>query len=169
MSIMIDRALKIATEAHKGQKDKGGCDYINHPVTVASMCDTEEEKIVALLHDVVEDTDITLEDLEKCGFDRSIIEAVDCITKRPGFSYDEYLKRLKNNELARKVKIADMTHNSDLSRLKAPTEKDYERAAKYKEKINTCIKDRKEGVLNGNSKRKTIECERTSEKRGPCI
>ena len=135
MSIMIDRALKIATEAHKGQKDKGGCDYINHPVTVASMCDTEEEKIVALLHDVVEDTDITLEDLEKCGFDRSIIEAVDCITKRPGFSYDEYLKILKNNELARKVKIADMTHNSDLSRLKAPTEKDYERAAKYKEKI----------------------------------
>ena len=64
-----------------------------------------------------------------------IVELDGCITKRPGFSYDEYLKRLKNNELARKVKIADMTHNSDLSRLKAPTEKDYERAAKYKEKI----------------------------------
>lgn len=135
MSMMLNLALKIATEAHKGQKDKGGRDYINHPLTVASMCGTEEEKIVALLHDVVEDTGVTLEDLKDYGFSSEILDAVNCITKQPGVSYDEYLLKVKNNELARKVKIADMTHNSDISRILNPTSKDYARVEKYKEKI----------------------------------
>ena len=135
MSTMLDLALKIATEAHKGQKDKGGRDYINHPLTVASLCDTEEEKIVALLHDVVEDTDVTLQNLKDYGFSSEILDAVNCITKKPGVSYDDYLLKVKNNELARKVKIADMTHNSDISRIPNPTDKDYARVEKYKEKI----------------------------------
>lgn len=135
MSMMLELALKVATEAHKGQKDKGGRDYINHPLTVASMCESDEEKIVALLHDVIEDTDVALEDLKKYGFSSRILEAIDCITKRPGVSYDEYLRKVKNNELARKVKIADMTHNSDISRILEPTNKDYARVEKYKEKI----------------------------------
>ncbi|MCH1940021.1 HD domain-containing protein [Holdemania massiliensis] len=135
MSMMLELALKVATEAHKGQKDKGGRDYINHPLTVASMCESDEEKIVALLHDVIEDTDVTLEDLKKYGFSSKILEAIDCITKQPGVSYDEYLRKIKNNELARKVKIADMTHNSDISRILDPTSKDYARVEKYKEKI----------------------------------
>ena len=129
MNIMnkYELALKIATEAHKGQVDKAGIPYINHPLTVASLVDTEEEKIVALLHDTIEDTNITEQDLLNYGFSNKIVKAVKLLTHNKNVPYMDYIAKIKDNELARKVKIADLTHNSDLSRLKGITEKDKKR------------------------------------------
>lgn len=128
-------ALKIATEAHKGQVDKAGVPYINHPLTVASLVDTEEEKIVALLHDTIEDTNITEQDLLNYGFSNKIVEAVKLLTHNKNVPYMDYVAKIKDNELARKVKIADLTHNSDLSRLKEITEKDKKRYEKYQKAL----------------------------------
>ncbi len=127
-------ALELATKAHFGQKDKAGKDYILHPITVASFMDTDEEKTVAYLHDVVEDTNVSLEDLSKV-FSTEIVEAVDTITKRNNESYEEYLKRVSTNKIARKVKVSDMLHNMDLTRLPKITEKDIERVNKYKRSV----------------------------------
>ena len=126
-----DKALRIATEAHKGQTDKAGEPYINHPLTVESMVSEEDEKIVALLHDVVEDSNITLDDLSKEGFSPAIVSAIDAITKRDGEDTAHYTERVRLNPIARRVKIADLTHNSDLSRIPDPQPEDYERVAKY--------------------------------------
>lgn len=128
-------ALKIATEAHKGQVDKAGVPYINHPLTVASLVDTEEEKIVALLHDTIEDTNITEQDLIDYGFPNEIVEAVKLLTHDKNVPYMDYVAKIKDNELARKVKIADLTHNSDLSRLKEITDKDKKRYEKYQKAL----------------------------------
>lgn len=127
-------ALELATKAHFDQKDKAGKDYILHPITVASFMDTDEEKAVAYLHDVVEDTSVSLEDLSKV-FSTDIVEAVDAITKRNNESYEEYLKRVSTNKIARKVKVSDMLHNMDLTRLPKITEKDIERVNKYKRSV----------------------------------
>ncbi len=137
MNIMnnYELALKIATEAHKGQVDKAGVPYINHPLTVASLVDTEEEKIVALLHDTIEDTNITEQDLIDYGFPNKIVEAVKLLTHNKNVPYMDYVAKIKDNELARKVKIADLTHNSDLSRLKEITEKDKKRYEKYQKAL----------------------------------
>lgn len=129
-----EKALEIATKAHFGQKDKAGQDYILHPITVASFMNTDEEKAVAYLHDVVEDTNVNFEDLRKI-FSPNIVEAIDAITKRKNETYEEYLKRVSMNKIARKVKAADMLHNMDLTRLKRITKKDIERANKYKHSI----------------------------------
>lgn len=128
-------ALKIATEAHKGQVDKAGVPYINHPLTVASLVETEEEKIVALLHDTIEDTNITEQDLLNYGFSNKIVEAVKLLTHNKNVPYMDYVAKIKDNELARKVKIADLTHNSDLSRLKEITDKDKKRYEKYQKAL----------------------------------
>jgi (p)ppGpp synthase/HD superfamily hydrolase len=128
-------ALKIANEAHKNQVDKGGTPYINHPIEVAKNMDTNEEKIVALLHDVIEDTDVTLEQLKETGFPLEVLAAIDAITKRNNEEYGQYLDRLIKNKYATKVKIQDMVHNSDISRIPNPTDKDFERVDKYTEKI----------------------------------
>lgn len=114
---MVELALEIATKAHKGQVDKVGRNYIEHPITVASMCSNENEKIVALLHDVIEDSELTLEEIKSYGFDDEVVEALEVITKTKELVYQEYISKVKNNAIARVVKIADMTHNSDLSRL----------------------------------------------------
>ena len=135
MSEKEKKAYEIAKKAHKGQVDKAGVDYINHPLTVASKCQSEDERIVALLHDVVEDTDVTLEDLSKV-FDKHIIEAIDAITHREGVSYEDYLLNLKKNELALQVKLKDIENNMDLSRIKNPTQKDYDRLEKYRFALN---------------------------------
>ncbi|WP_277283744.1 HD domain-containing protein [Sneathia sanguinegens] len=137
MNIMnkYELALKIATEAHKGQVDKAGIPYINHPLTVASLVDTEEEKIVALLHDTIEDTNITEQDLLNYGFSNKIVKAVKLLTHNKNVPYMDYIAKIKDNELARKVKIADLTHNSDLSRLKEITEKDKKRYEKYQKAL----------------------------------
>lgn len=129
----INQALEIAKNAHKGQKDRGGHDYIYHPITVALHCETEDEKVVALLHDVVEDTDVTLDDLQSFGTE--IVMAVDAITKKEGQTLEEYLNIVKDNEIARKVKIQDITHNMDSTRLKVVTNKDIERNERYKKEL----------------------------------
>lgn len=114
---MLTRAIEIAVEAHRGQSDKCKEPYILHPLAVMTAMDTHEEKIVAVLHDVVEDTEWTLERLIMAGFTNdSIIDAIDAITKRDNETYFEYIYRVKNNPLATKVKLADLKHNSLLER-----------------------------------------------------
>ena len=132
---MYNKALQIAKSAHSGQLDKGGNPYFLHPLAVSEKVEAENEKIVALLHDVIEDTDITLDYLREQGFSEEILAGVDRLTKREGVSYEEYIEAVRKNPLALKVKIADMLHNSDLSRIPNPTEKDRKRIEKYKEKI----------------------------------
>lgn len=129
------KAHEVAKKAHFGQTDRAGIDYIKHPETVASFVTTDEEKAVAYLHDVIEDTSLTLLDLEKEGFSKKIIEAVDILTKKEEQDYQSYLKLVKTNELARIVKLADLRHNSDLTRLPKITEKDLERNKKYSSAI----------------------------------
>ena len=131
-----EKAYKIAKKAHLGQVDKAGEDYIKHPEKVASFVKTDEEKAVAYLHDVIEDTELTLEDLNKYDFSKEVLEAVDIITKKRGEDYQSYLHSVKKNKLARAVKLADLRHNSDLTRLTKVTEKDIERKEKYQKAIN---------------------------------
>lgn len=132
---MIDIALAIAKKAHSGQVDKAGVDYIQHPLYVASQVKTEQEKAVALLHDVLEDSDITAADLLAYGLSNEVVTAVQTLTKKKGQSYQDYLEKVKSNNLARVVKLADLKHNSDLSRLKTVSNTDYERVKKYKNAI----------------------------------
>ncbi|WP_371381704.1 HD domain-containing protein [Sporomusa aerivorans] len=128
---IVQVALKLATIAHSGQIDKGGKPYILHPISVAKIVETEEEKTVALLHDVIEDTPVTLEELRENGLPESVVVAVDVLTKRPGVEYGDYIQRVKQNPIALTVKIADMIHNMDLSRIQSPSAKDYARIEKY--------------------------------------
>ena len=132
---MIDIALAIARKAHAEQVDKAGVDYIQHPLYVASQVKTEQEKAVALLHDVLEDSDITAADLLAYGLSNEVVTAVQTLTKKKGQSYQDYLEKVKSNNLARVVKLADLKHNSDLSRLKTVSNTDYERVKKYKNAI----------------------------------
>ncbi|QMS97078.1 HD domain-containing protein [Streptococcus equinus] len=131
----VKLAHEIAKRAHKGQVDKAGAPYILHPETVASFVTKDDEKIVAYLHDVIEDTPCQLRDLENAGFSSEIIKSVDLLTRKTGQSYKQYLKLVKTNELARVVKLADLKHNSDLSRLTHVTENDIKRLKKYQDAI----------------------------------
>ena len=131
-----EKAYEIAKKAHLGQIDKAGEDYIKHPEKVASFVKTDEEKAVAYLHDVIEDTELTLEDLHEYEFSKEVIEAVDIITKKKGEDYQSYLNSVKKNKLARAVKLADLRHNSDLTRLTKVTEKDIKRKEKYQKAID---------------------------------
>ena len=133
---MVDLALSIARQAHEGQLDKAGVDYIEHPIYVASQVDTEEEKAVALLHDVIEDSPFTAEELLLAGLLETVVTAVQILSKKKGQDYQTYLENVKSNSLARVVKLADLKHNSDLSRLSSVTDKDLERFEKYKKAID---------------------------------
>ncbi len=133
---ILSKALALAIKWHSGAVDKGGNAYIFHPILVALQLDTIEEKTVALLHDIVEDTSVTLADLEKEGFSLEIIQAIDSITQRDGENRENYLQRVKANKIACAVKIADLINNSDLSRIFMPKEIDYERVKKYEREIN---------------------------------
>lgn len=130
------KAIEIATNAHLNQYDKGGNAYIQHPLSVANMVDSEECKIVAILHDVVEDSEITLNDLIRLGFNDTIINAVDCISKRKHEEYNKYLFRVASNSISSEVKKADLKHNMDITRLSAVTQKDVERIRKYQTALN---------------------------------
>ena len=132
---MYDIALDIATQAHKGQVDKNGVDYIEHPKYVSSLCDNSNEKIVALLHDVIEDTNITLDELSTYGFSSEILMAIDLLTKKEGVSRIDYLDSIKCNQLAKNVKIADLKHNSTISRYKQPTNKDIDKCCEYLQQL----------------------------------
>ena len=133
---MVDLALSIARKAHEGQLDKAGVDYIEHPIYVASQVDTEEERAVALLHDVIEDSPVSAEELLQAGLPETVVTAVQVLTKKKEQDYQTYLETVKKNPLARVVKLADLKHNSDLSRLSSITEKDKERLKKYKKAID---------------------------------
>ena len=133
---MLELALSIATKAHRGQFDKVGIDYIEHPIFVASQVDSEEEKAVALLHDVIEDSSVTAEELQNAGLPETVVTAVQILSKKKGQDYQTYLKTVKSNPLARAVKLADLKHNSDLSRLETITDKDLEGLEKYKKAID---------------------------------
>lgn len=127
------KAIRLAYEAHHGQVDKCGLPYVFHPYHLAEQMETEETVTAALLHDVVEDTDYTLEDLAEMGFPRSVLDALALLTHDPKVPYLEYVAALRKNPIAKAVKLADLAHNSDLTRLGHVTEKDLERAAKYRQ------------------------------------
>lgn len=131
-SVMKKKALEIAVKAHENQYDKGGKPYIEHPIMVASNFNDYEYEIVALLHDVLEDSDITDSDLRDAGFNERIIASVKILTKDKETDYFDYLRKVKNDGIARAVKIADIHHNIDLNRISNPSEKDYKRVEKYK-------------------------------------
>ncbi len=114
---MTKLALNLAYQAHMGQMDKCGCPYIFHPYHLAEQMQTEEETCAALLHDVIEDTDMTLDDLRTYGFSENIIEALRYLTHDPDVPYMEYVANIKENSIAKAVKLQDLLHNSDLSRL----------------------------------------------------
>lgn len=132
---MIEKAKIIAKLAHQGQVDKGGYDYFCHLEYVAESVNTESEKIVAYLHDILEDTFLTSSDLKVIGFSDNIIDSVVALTKIQGESYFDYLNRVKQNRIAQVVKIADLKNNMDLSRLSKITEKDIERKNKYEKAL----------------------------------
>ena len=128
----LQRAIEIATEAHKGQYDKAGNDYIGHPLRVMEMGKTENEKIVGVLHDVVEDTDWTFEALAAEGFSEEVIAALRCVTKlSENENYDDFIERVKKNPLAVAVKINDLSDNMDIRRLPYLSDKDVKRLKKY--------------------------------------
>jgi (p)ppGpp synthase/HD superfamily hydrolase len=113
----IEKALQIAAKAHEGQKDKEGLPYILHPLRVMMSVEGEEAQIVALLHDVIEDTNVTAGDLRQAGFTEKLIAAVLCVTHRKDEEpYAEYVVRCKSDEVARRVKLADLKENTRLDR-----------------------------------------------------
>lgn len=129
---MLNKAITIAAKAHDGQVDKGGNPYILHPLRVMLNCESEAAKICAVLHDVIEDTGITLKQLQSQGFTNEIIATLDCLTKRAGESYDDFISRILPNELACRVKLADLIDNMDLTRINNPGTEDEERIQKYR-------------------------------------
>lgn len=133
----IERAIAIAAAAHEGQLDKAGAPYVFHPLRLMMRMATIEERIVAVLHDVVEDSAITFEDLEKEGFSTAVLEALESVTRRPSENYDKFVLRAAANPIGRRVKLVDLEDNCDLSRIAAPTEKDYARVEKYRRAIAT--------------------------------
>ena len=132
---LTKQALKLCFEEHKEQKDKSGMPYVFHPFHLAEQMTDEATTVVALLHDVVEDTDTTFEDLEKQGFDEEIISALKLLTHNDDTPYMDYVAEIKSNKIAIAVKLADLRHNSDLTRLSAVDEKALKRKEKYEKAI----------------------------------
>ena len=132
---MTQEAMKLCFEAHRKQKDKSGIPYVFHPIHLAEQMETEETIIVALLHDVVEDSDYTIEDLRKKGFSDAVLEAISLMTHADGVDYMDYVAEIKKNPIARVVKLADLRHNSDLTRLEVVDEKALKRRNTYQEAI----------------------------------
>lgn len=129
---LTKKALKLCFEAHKDQVDKSGLPYVHHPFHLAEQMETEDTVIVALLHDVVEDTEYTLDDIRAMGFPERIVEALSYMTHDDAVPYLDYVAKIKENPIATAVKLADLKHNSDLSRLDVVDEKALERVEKYR-------------------------------------
>ncbi len=145
----LEDAISLATKAHRGRKDKAFAPYILHPLRVMLRMKTKDERIVALLHDVVEDTKYTLKDLGKAGYSQKILRSLDYLTKRDGEEYDQFIKRVKHNPLARKVKIADLKDNLDLKRIKKPKQRDFMRIEKYRRALKELSKAEKQSKRGG--------------------
>lgn len=134
MISLLEKSIIIATKAHSGQFDKGGSPYILHPLRVMLSLDSDEDRIVGILHDVLEDTSLTLQDLENNGFlgQIEILDALVSITRKSNESYKNFILRVKLNPIALRVKLADLRDNMNISRINNPTEKDFARIEKYK-------------------------------------
>lgn len=132
---MTKLALNLCFEAHKDQRDKSGAPYVFHPFHLAEQMTDENTTIVALLHDVMEDTDYTIDDLQKMGFNNEVLLALSLMTHDPAVPYMEYVAAIKSNSIAKTVKLADLRHNSDMTRLETVTEKDKKRADQYLDAI----------------------------------
>lgn len=132
---LTNKAIKIAFEAHAGQLDRSGLPYVLHPIHVAEQMKDEDTCVVALLHDVIEDTDMTLEDLRTYGFTEAQLEGVRLMTRLEDEDYFDYVRNLKDNPIARAVKIEDLKHNSDKARISVMTEDDQKRLEKYKKAL----------------------------------
>lgn len=129
---LLEKAITLALRAHSGQVDRLGHPYVLHPLHLMLQMDTDVERMVAVLHDVVEDTEITLADLEEAGFPPQVLEAVQLLThNKEQSSYQEYVRALKANPIARKVKLADLQHNMDIRRLDRVRQKDLDRLERY--------------------------------------
>jgi (p)ppGpp synthase/HD superfamily hydrolase len=129
----LERAIKIALEAHAGQVDKAGEAYILHPLRLMLQMETQERRIAAVLHDVVEDSNWTFDDLKAEGFLNGVLDALEYLTKKEGENYFDFVERAAKNPIARDVKIADVKDNMNISRISNPTKEDHERIEeKYK-------------------------------------
>lgn len=131
----LNKAISIAATAHDGQFQKNGLPYILHPIHVMNNVNSLNEKIVAILHDVVEDTEVSIEKLQTEGFSNEITEAISLLTKTEGTEYTSYIEKIKSNELAKTVKLADMKHNIDCLRLNELNDYDLKRIKKYHSSI----------------------------------
>ncbi len=131
----LERAIAIAAEAHAGVVDKAGAPYILHPLRVMLSVETTDARIVAVLHDVVEDTHWTFEALRAEGFSETVLAGVDAVTERDGEDYEAFVLRAASNPIGRRAKLADITDNMDLSRITHPTVKDLERIEKYRRAV----------------------------------
>lgn len=127
----LEDAIALAMEAHRGQRDKSGEPYVLHVLRVMLRLDTEAERTVAALHDVVEDTGRTLDDLRSLGYSEEVVTAVACVTKREGEAYEDFVERAASDPIARRVKLADLEDNMDLRRLTAVRPKDADRLDRY--------------------------------------
>ncbi len=130
------KAMKLCFEAHKDQKDKSGLPYVFHPFHVAEQMPDEKTTIVALLHDVIEDTPYSLQDLRDMGFEQDVLDALALMTHDKNVPYMDYVARIKSNPIARTVKLADLRHNSDLTRLDEVSDADLKRIEIYKNAMN---------------------------------
>jgi (p)ppGpp synthase/HD superfamily hydrolase len=137
----LERAIALAAKAHEGQVDKAGAPYILHPIRVMLRLSAIEERITAVLHDVVEDCNVSLQNLREEGFSETVLNAIDSVTKRTGESYEDFVLRAASNRIGRQVKLADLEDNCDLSRIANPTDRDYERIEKYRRAIETIRAD----------------------------
>ena len=127
----LGKAIAIAAQAHQEQVDKAGAPYILHPLRMMLRMSSETEMMAAILHDVVEDTDWTLDKLRQAGFSDEVVQAVECLTHRDRETYEAFIVRVRTNAIARKVKLADLEDNMDMRRLSTLTEKDAQRLHKY--------------------------------------
>ncbi len=127
----LDDAITLAVQAHHRQKDKAGAPYILHPLRVMLRMKTEEEMTAAILHDVIEDTQHTLQELRDAGYSEAVVEAVDALTRRDNESYEEFTQRVKQNPMARRIKLADLEDNMDIRRFAKFDEQEVERLKKY--------------------------------------
>lgn len=130
---LLEAAIKIAVEAHSGQLDKAGQPYVLHPLRVMLSLSDEKDRIVGVLHDVIEDTSITYDYLIANGFEgqREILEALKSVTRKEDETYEEFIERVALNPIGKIVKLADLQDNMNLSRIPNPTTKDFERLKKY--------------------------------------
>ena len=143
ITMKLEAAIALATRAHEGQTDKAGAPYIKHPLRMMRAVEGSDAKMVAVMHDLLEDTFVTAQYLEEAGYPAHIIAAVEAVTKRDDehgdAGYEKFIRRAAQNPLARQVKIADLRDNMNLSRISQPTEKDFERILRYEQSLEYLI------------------------------